>query len=176
MPKDRHIYRKFSNKRVNAKKEGIEFLLSYEEFLTLMGNANVTVDDLHIKGYHLARYHDRGAYSIDNCRFIPYLDNYSEKVISEKERNAGKENLRRYRESLTPEKISEIAKKIADIRRKRGTLIVPDNSIDAAELNRRLKVISNYDKSKRGWVMACSRELGISHTQLRRFIKTQGIV
>lgn len=176
MPKDRRIYTKFSNKRVNAKKEGIEFSLSYEEFLTLMENANVTVDDLHIKGYHLARFHDCGAYSVDNCRFIPYLDNYAEKVISEREKSAGKENLRRYRESLTPDELSKIAQKSADTRRKRGTLVIPDNSIDAAELNRRLKVISNYDKSKRGWVMACSRELGISHTQLRRFMKTQGMV
>lgn len=170
------VYRKYSNKRVNAAKEGIPFNLSYDEFVHLMAESHISVDDLHIKGYHLARYGDTGSYEIGNCRFIPYLDNYSEKVITEKSRNASRSNIRKYRDSLSPEQLSDLAKKGVITRKLNNTEIIPDNSISAEELNRRLDILSKYDKMKRGWVTECSKEIGISHTQLRRFMKQQGIV
>lgn len=76
---NRVLKNKFYNKRTNALKEGIGFLLSFEDFLFLLDEANITVEDLHIKGYHLSRFNDSGDYTIENCRFIPYLVNYSEK-------------------------------------------------------------------------------------------------
>lgn len=58
--------------------------------------AGIKESDLHIKGYHLSRYSDKGDYSMDNCRFIHYLDNYAEKKVSEKSRKASAENIRNY--------------------------------------------------------------------------------
>jgi hypothetical protein len=89
------LRQKFQNKRVNARKEGIPFRLSVDDFVSLVKEAGLTADDLHIKGYHLSRYCDSGAYEIGNCRFVHYLDNYGEKKISDKARAASAENLKK---------------------------------------------------------------------------------
>lgn len=89
----RPLKQKFWNKRVNAKKEGIEFNLTLEEFVSLMEEAQIGVDDLHIKGYHLSRFNDSGEYSKTNSRFVHYLVNYSEKKVSEKASEASRRNI-----------------------------------------------------------------------------------
>ena len=93
---DRKLKQKFWNKRVNAHAEKIEFKLSLEDFVQLMEEANITIKDLHITGYHLSRNNDSGAYEIGNCRFKPYLENYAEKKLSEKSRKASIENISKY--------------------------------------------------------------------------------
>lgn len=92
---ERKLKQKYWNKRVNAKAEGIEFSLSLDQFVQLMNEANITIDDLHIKGYHLSRTNDTGAYEIGNCRFKHYLINYAEKKVSDKARKASSENMKR---------------------------------------------------------------------------------
>ena len=92
---DRRLKQKFWNKRVNAKAEGIGFELTLDDFVSLMKEANITVDDLHIKGYHLSRKNDEGPYKMGNCSFKYYLDNYAEKKISDKARNASSENMKK---------------------------------------------------------------------------------
>ena len=89
---DRSTKQKFWNKRVNARAEGIEFKLTLDEFVELMKAAGITTDDLHIKGYHLARYEDSGSYEVGNCRFVHYLVNYGEKKVSPKAREASRRN------------------------------------------------------------------------------------
>lgn len=81
---------------MNAKKEGIDFNLSLMEFIALMQEANINENDLHIKGYHLSRFNDEGDYSITNCRFIHYLENYAEKKVSAKSRLASSNNILKY--------------------------------------------------------------------------------
>lgn len=90
---DRRLKQKFWNKRVNAEKENIEFKLSLEDYVMLMEQANITCEDLHIKGFHLSRKFDSGAYEIGNCSFVPYLENYKQKKVSEKSRNASRLNM-----------------------------------------------------------------------------------
>jgi hypothetical protein len=172
------LYQKFLNKKINSKKEEIEFYLTFDEFKQLVQDANITVDDLHIKGYHLARYNDSGNYEIGNCRFIPYLDNYKERKISDRNRLASKQNILNYNLSLSAEEKSERANRIAKIRKQNGNLVVPDNSLTDDEIKDRISVINRYDTNQRGWITKCSNELGISHTQLRRFINKhiQGVV
>ena len=97
---DRKLKQKFWNKRVNAAKESIEFNLTLEQFVQLMESSNITLDDLHIKGHHLSHYNDSGAYEIGNCRFVHYLENYAEKKISDKAREASRRNIIAYKESL----------------------------------------------------------------------------
>lgn len=96
----RQLKQKFWNKRVNAAKEGIEFNLTLDQFIGLMDDKNLAVEDLHIMGYHLSRHNDSGAYEIGNCEFKFYLDNYAEKKISEKARKASRKNLQDYNRKL----------------------------------------------------------------------------
>lgn len=92
----RKLKQKFWNKRVNAEKEGIPFKLTMEEFLLMVETAGLTEDDLHIKGFHLSRFNDEGAYEVGNCRFVHYLVNYSEKKVSEKASAASRQNILNY--------------------------------------------------------------------------------
>lgn len=85
---------KIKYKRVNAKKEGLLFLLSKEEIQQLLNKASISVEQWSLRGYHLARYNDAGNYEINNCRFITAAANRSEKKISEKMKIANEKNLR----------------------------------------------------------------------------------
>lgn len=88
------LYSKYLNKRNNAKKENIEFQLSYLEFCQLVRDAGLKCSDLGFsgKGYVLARIGDIGAYSFSNCRFITQLENARERKVSEKSREASRSN------------------------------------------------------------------------------------
>lgn len=100
---DSHFIRKFYNKRVNAKKEGIGFFLSIDDFASLLREAKITSSMCGIGGYHLARYNDSGAYIIGNCRFILAIDNYRERKVSEYSREASRKNILLYHEKETEE-------------------------------------------------------------------------
>lgn len=171
------LYLKFSNKRVNAQKEHIPFNLTFSEFTDLLNDAAISYNDLGIKGYHLARFNDTGDYSKDNCRFVWYTENYAEKKISEKSRIAAKANIEKFQKSVTPSRRKQITEKMVQTKIRNNTIrIVPDTSLSLEQINKRIAVILKYDRRKRGWVMECSRELGVSHTQLRRFLNKQSIV
>lgn len=47
---------------------------------------------------------------------------------------------------------------------------VSPRKITNAEVKKRKLIISKYDRNIRGWLGQCATELGISHTQLRRFL------
>lgn len=72
---------KWKNKRVNAEHEGIEFTLSFMEYLELVDNAGLKSSQLGFtgEGYVLARYGDAGGYTFGNCRFITQKENSDEK-------------------------------------------------------------------------------------------------
>ena len=80
----------FKNKRINAAKANIPFELTLDEYIQLMNEANIKVNDIGHRGYHLSRYNDTGPYKIGNCRFIPYTKNLSEKKISDKIRETAR--------------------------------------------------------------------------------------
>ena len=94
---DGKIRRRYCNKRVNAKKEGIEFELSFEEYCTLVKEAGLKSSQLGFTGdnYVLARYGDNGPYRYGNCRFITQQENCNEKVKSYAETHNGIEAARR---------------------------------------------------------------------------------
>ena len=78
---DGKLHQRFENKRVNAKAEGIECQLSYEDYMLLVTDAKLVSSQLGFtgEGYVLGRYNDSGPYSIDNCRFITQKENSDEK-------------------------------------------------------------------------------------------------
>lgn len=78
---DGKLKRKWINKCVNAKKEGLECELTYEEFCLLVSQANLVSSQLGFtgEGYVLARYNDSGNYTLENCRFITQKENSDEK-------------------------------------------------------------------------------------------------
>jgi hypothetical protein len=79
-------YWKYRNKRDNAGKHGILFLLTIEEYKQLATDAGIIVTDIgRISGkYQLARINDTGPYKIGNCRFITQVENLQEVKISQK--------------------------------------------------------------------------------------------
>lgn len=77
---DGKMYMRYSNKRYNAKAEGIGFELTFAQYCKLVHNAGLKSSDLGYKGnkYVLARYGDIGPYSETNCRFITQKENMDE--------------------------------------------------------------------------------------------------
>ena len=92
---DNKLKTKWINKRVNAKKENIEFKLTYDEYCTLVKEAGLKSSQLGFSGdgYVLARYNDDGPYAYDNCRFILQSENAKEKKISARMIASSKRNL-----------------------------------------------------------------------------------
>ena len=92
---DGKLYRKFSNKSVNAKKENIPFLLTFDDFCTLLKDAGITSSQLGFTGdnYVLARYGDKGNYEVGNCRFITQIENAKERTVTDKSREASRNNV-----------------------------------------------------------------------------------
>lgn len=91
---DNKLKSKWINKRVNAAAEGIPFDLSYEDYLELVNQAGLKSSQLGFsgEGYVLARLGDAGGYTKTNCRFITQLENAHEKAISDKSREASRQN------------------------------------------------------------------------------------
>lgn len=73
---DKRLWDKFRTKRKNGKLVG--FLLSFQEYCSLLREADIQSSQIHISGHHLARFGDIGPYRIGNCRFIPYRENLRE--------------------------------------------------------------------------------------------------
>lgn len=103
---DGKLKQRYYNKRINAKKENILFGLSFDEYCQLMCDAGITSSKLGTNQYHLSRYNDCGNYVVGNCRFIWCLENYSEKKISDKCRQAASNNIIRANETITSEERS----------------------------------------------------------------------
>lgn len=105
---DGKLRHRFSNKKTNARKEGIRFSLTFDEFCVLLLDAGITSSMLGIKGYHIARYGDAGAYEVGNCRALWYTDNYHERRVSEKASNASRANFVAYNATRTTEDRKQI--------------------------------------------------------------------
>ena len=78
---DGKLNRRWINKRVNARKEGVECKLTFDEYCTLVKEAGLVSSQLGFTGenYVLARYNDSGDYEVGNCRFITQKENSDEK-------------------------------------------------------------------------------------------------
>ena len=113
---DNKLYRKYLNKKNNAKKENINFNLSYDEFVYLVKNANLLSSQLGFTGknYVLARYNDTGDYSINNCRFISQRENIKEQKISNKSLIARRNNAKKMNEYNKLRSKEDISNKIKD--------------------------------------------------------------
>lgn len=160
------INRKWQNKKVNSKKENIGFGLSLHQFRELIEEARICAEDIKPKGYHLARYNDRGAYLWGNCRFIHYTRNIKEKATSKKSREASRNNLKNFMKTVS-------SKQKAEWGRKGGKSGGGHNKLTYLEINHRLALIetSGINLAKYGWVSSVAKLLKISHTQVRRFIE-----
>lgn len=90
---------RYTNKKVNARKENSECLLTYEQFCQLVKEAKLKSSDLGFssgKKYVLARFNDTGDYTIGNCRFITQQENIDEREISSRSREQSSLNIKRY--------------------------------------------------------------------------------
>lgn len=83
---DGKLFRKFQKKRAVSKQQGIDFLLTFEEWVSLVKAAGLKSSDLGYSGnnYVLGRYGDVGPYSLTNSRFITAQQNVIERNVSDK--------------------------------------------------------------------------------------------
>ena len=168
----RKLKQKWHNKRINAKKEGISFSLTLEEFIQLLEDAGITEEEIGNTEYHLARYKDQGGYKIGNCRFITHIENRNEKIISEKSREASRQHMRNINANRSSEEKVRIAKLGGLSSAKSSLSILGKNKLKEEEIQRRLKLIkeANIDLTKYGWVQKVAKLLGVTHTHVKRFI------
>ena len=78
---DGKLKQRWRNKKCNAKKEGLECKLSYNEYCMLVKEAGLVSSQLGFSGdnFVLGRYNDQGDYIVGNCRFITQKENSDEK-------------------------------------------------------------------------------------------------
>lgn len=78
---DGKLRTRWINKKYNAKKEGLECKLTYDEYCILVKEAGLVSSQLGFTGdkYVLGRYNDEGDYTLENCRFITQKENSDEK-------------------------------------------------------------------------------------------------
>lgn len=98
---DNKLQKKYSNRKAHAKEQNIPFDLTYEQYCSLVQEANIVSSQLGRtgKGYDLARYGDQGGYTYGNCRFITHAENMREQKTSEAQRQASRQNLQNYHAS-----------------------------------------------------------------------------
>ena len=71
---------KYHTKKNDARKKGIKFSLTFEEYLKLLHKAGIEfTEEVSHKSYHLARHMDNWGYSFLNCRFISCKSNMAER-------------------------------------------------------------------------------------------------
>ncbi len=92
---DGKLKQRFYNKQVNARKEGLEFKLTLQQFKKLLRSAGITSSQCGIRGYHLARNNDSGPYAVGNCAFVWYKENLLAKKSTNKSRRASQQNIQK---------------------------------------------------------------------------------
>lgn len=95
---DGKLKQKLINKRVNAKKEGIYFDLSYEDIVFLMKESGIKSSMWGFSNEYkfvLARYKDEGGYTKDNCRFIIQYENAKERKLTDTMRKSSSKNVKK---------------------------------------------------------------------------------
>ena len=92
---DGKLCQRYTNKRVNAAKEGIDFALTFEEFVALFRAAGIVSSMCGNKGYQLSREDDTGPYVGWNCKFKTHVENHSEKRVTSSIVRASRLNVRK---------------------------------------------------------------------------------
>jgi hypothetical protein len=172
------LKQKYYNKKVNAEKEKIDFKLSFNEFKILAEQANITDVDMSIKGYHLARNNDSGAYEVGNCRFIYYKENYKEKKVSDKVRETSKVNVKKAYEELNGKNKLIYQKKAIDGKNKWWDSMSDEDkkvylskySLTEKEIKRRHDIIMKIP-DRFGRLTKAAKIIGVEPAVVGRFLK-----
>lgn len=117
---DGKLRRKYSNKKIDARKERCVCYLSFEQYCLLMERAGIVSSQIGPSGYHLARYGDVGDYTINSCRFVPAAVNLREKKVSGRQRAASGRNASAAREAARrPDAIANYRSAMVNVSAKR---------------------------------------------------------
>ena len=108
------LRRYVQTKRSSCKRRGLEWHLSYDDVEQLLTEADIDIADVGqgAENYVLARYGDKGHYTMDNCRFILKGENTREWAVGSKRTPEARakiadSNRRRVVSEETRKKISE---------------------------------------------------------------------
>lgn len=113
---------KIKQKKYNASKEGLEFLLTEQEVQNLLDEAGISWERWTSNDHVLARFNDKGNYELGTCRFITWIENQNERKTSESLIRAGRKNLTlgRLPKTHTKESRHLAALRAADTKRNNG--------------------------------------------------------
>jgi hypothetical protein len=137
---------KYYTHRSNAKKSGIPFLLTFEEWFWIWYDSG----HLHERGcrkgqYVMARYGDKGPYAVGNVRVITHAENQAEA-------NVGKKHTLKSRMNNSLAHLGKFGDKPA--------------------LGRRpYKRTKPYVRGKSGWVLSLETKMKMSRSQRNRYSK-----
>lgn len=110
----------------NRTYSGVGCSLTFEDYVSLAKQAGLTSPDqigLSSYQYHMARYGDKGSYSLDNCRFIPVRQNQLERIM-----NGGTQSVKDKLSSRNKHNDANVAR-VSNKISKDFRLVAPDGSV-----------------------------------------------
>jgi hypothetical protein len=123
---NRHCY--------HARQRGLN-PLTFDQYTKKLADAGITIDQVGRKrdSYHLARFTDKGDYTVESCRFIPHLENLAERyknggIESQRQKNTGKtklnnEGVARQAEKMTGRTAAEYPHLALAAKKRRETIL-----------------------------------------------------
>ena len=76
---DKKLYLRYRDKKNNSENQQVGFILTFDDYCSLVAEAGIVSSKIGRAKYHLARIKDKGPYEIGNCRFVWYKINLAEK-------------------------------------------------------------------------------------------------
>lgn len=145
----------YLSQKHHAIARGVEWQLTFEEWFSWWESTG----KLHLRGrnfgeYCMCRKGDTGPYSLENIYCA---------TVSQNVRDSHTNNKIPYTKSFLGKTHSEETK--AKMSKSSKTILSSD------EIDYRLSILKKYGFPKRGSITKSSKELGISHTQLNRFVE-----
>lgn len=122
---ERKLYKTYDQHRSNARVRGIEFLLTFEEWVQIWNDSGL----LHLRGqgkgkYCMARFGDKGPYVVGNVKIITHSQNSFEMNQNYPDRMLGKrkahtaETKRKLSLARTGYRVTEETKKLMSLAKK----------------------------------------------------------
>lgn len=173
---DGKLNQRYYNKKFNARKEKIAFELTFDEYCELLQDAGICSSDLGIKKYHLSRHNDSGGYTVGNCEFKWYLDNLSERKVSDKSRKASANNIKlAHWANLTEEQKLCRRKALSESFRKSGRK--PPEPVEKVSMQQIFETMreNNINLNNWGSLAQLAKRLDISPQALGRRMKRKGL-
>lgn len=179
----KNYIRAFQKHRAGAKKRGIEFILSFDEWLIFWKQSG----KLNSRGraghqYCMARFGDKGAYELGNIKIIRQRENLSEgntgRCFSLSHRQKISDSLKKHRvRRITRQKISEaMAGRILSQEHKEKISLALKAYITPAVLRKMRWRSRGKNNSRYGTTLSAATKMKISKARKARFAQERAVL